>query len=96
LVVANAEWGAKPNPVYSTWVIDLPAIFDTASGQMCPYANVGSPIIGFQGSDFTTDDAGIVGRDFSKPRPQGIFVHDPITNTLIRIVQNGSRPDWSN
>ena len=96
LMVANAEWGAQPNPVYSTWIIDLPAIFDTVSGQMCPYENVGSPIIGFQGSDFTTDDSGIVGRDFSKPRPQGIFVHDPNTNALTRIVKVGSRPDWSN
>jgi hypothetical protein len=96
LMVANAEWGAQPNPVYSTWIIDLPAIFDTVSGQMCPYANVGSPIIGFQGSDFTTDDAGIVGRDFGKPRPQGIYVHDPTANSLTRIVRVGSRPDWSN
>jgi hypothetical protein len=96
LMVANAEWGAQPKPVYSTWIIDLPAIFDTVSGQMCPYENVGSPIIGFQGSDFTTDDSGIVGRDFSKPRPQGIFVHDPNSNALTRIVKVGSRPDWSN
>jgi hypothetical protein len=96
LMVANAEWGAQPNPIYSTWIIDLPAIFDTVSGQMCPYENVGSPIIGFQGSDFTTDDAGIVGRDFGKPRPQGIYVHDPDQNELKRIVKVGSRPDWSN
>ena len=96
LMVANAEWGAKPKPVYSTWIIDLPAIFGSGSGQMCPYANVGSPIIGFQGADFTTDDAGLVGRDFGKPRPQGIYRHDPISNTLIRIVSSGSRPDWSN
>jgi hypothetical protein len=96
LMVANAEWGAQPNPVYSTWIIDLPAIFDTGSGQMCQYANVGSPIIGFQGSDFTTDDAGIVGRDFGKARPQGIYVHDPDKNELNRIVKVGSRPDWSN
>lgn len=95
LMITNANWGAQPNPVYSTWIIDLPFIFNNVSGQ-CTYANVGSPIIGFQGSDFTTDDAGIVGRDFSKPRPQGIYVHDPNKNELKRIVKVGSRPDWSN
>ena len=95
LMIANTNWGAHPNPVYSTWIIDLPFIFNNVPGQ-CTYANVGSPIIGFQGSDFTTDDAGIVGRDFSKPRPQGIYVHDPDENELKRIVKVGSRPDWSN
>jgi hypothetical protein len=96
LMIANANWGAQPNPVYSTWIIDLPAIFNNVPGPMCTYGNVGSSIIGFQGSDFTTDDAGIVGRDFGKPRPQGIYVHDPIKNELNRIVKVGSRPDWSN
>jgi hypothetical protein len=98
LVVANAEWGAQPNANYSTWIIDLPAVFDpnAISGAHCPLYNVGSPIPGFQGRDFTTNDVGLVGEDFGKPRPQGIHVYDLTELTLSRIVKDGRRPDWSN
>lgn len=79
-----------------TMIVDLPGVFDPVSGLNCPIATLGSPILNFEGSDFTTVDAGIVGQDTSKNRVRGVWVYDFSTGTRTKIIGNGGRPDWSN
>ena len=80
-------------------IIDLPQIFDpdsSADGLACSTATMGEPILEFQGTDFTTGDAGIVGSNARRGKTGGLWIYDLGTGTRTRIIGDGVSPDWSN
>ncbi len=95
LLIPLIDWSTRRNTRF-TVIVDLPGIFDPDLGLNCSIATLGSPILNFEGSDFTMLDAGIVGQDTSKNRVRGVWVYDFSTGTRTKIIDNGGRPDWSN
>jgi hypothetical protein len=81
-------------------IIDLPQLFDPdieVSGLHCTIATNGVPIPNFQGTDFTTDDTGIIGSDTgSKGKSGGISIYDLGDGSRTRIIGEGGYSDWSN
>ena len=70
-----------------------------ADGLGCSIATRESPILNFEGTDFTTGDMGIVGRDATrKNRNTGVWVYDLSLSagSRTKIVSEGGFPDWSN
>ena len=96
LMIPFADWSTRQNTRF-TMIFDLPALFDADSGLSCPIATtLGSTILNFEGKDFTTGDAGIVGQDFGKNRVRGVWVYDLGSGSLTKIIGSGGFPDWSN
>jgi hypothetical protein len=95
-MVSTIDWsaGGKHEPRF-VHIVDLPGIFDPGSNLHCPIATGTSPILDFLGTDFTTNDTGIVGRDYRK-HTRGIWVYDMESQSRTKIIDNGSFPDWSN
>jgi hypothetical protein len=96
LMVSTIDWsaGGKHHPRF-VHIIDLPGIFDPGSNLHCPIATGTSPILDFLGTDFTTNDTGIVGRDYRK-HTRGVWVYDVESESRTKIIDIGSSPDWSN
>ena len=100
LMVSLIDWSAKPGRSRFMIILDLPHLFDPdidVSGLHCTIATNGVPIPNFQGTDFTTDDAGIIGSDTgSKGKSGGISIYDLGDGSRTKIISDGGYSDWSN
>jgi len=101
LMLSVIDWSGRRGGGGSfTIILDLPQIFDptgATGGLHCTSATNGVPILNFQGSDFTTDDAEIVGSDTgSKGKSGGISIYDLGDGSRTKIISDGGNSDWSN
>jgi hypothetical protein len=100
LMVSLIDWSAKPGRSRFTIILDLPQLFDptaAANGLHCTIATNGVPIPNFQGTDFTTGDAGIIGSDTgSKGKSGGISIYGLGDGSRTKIISDGGYSDWSN
>jgi hypothetical protein len=96
LMISFADWSLRRNNRFPV-IFDLPAMFDPMSGLSCSVATqLDLPITNFEGSDFTTLDGEIIGRDMSKNRATGVWIFNMDTGTRKEIIGDGGFPDWSN
>ena len=100
LMVSVIDWSAKPGRSRFMIIVDLPQLFDptaAANGLHCTIATNGVPIPNFQGTDFTTDDKGIIGSDTgSKGKSGGISIYNLSDGSRTKIISDGGYSDWSN
>jgi hypothetical protein len=99
LMISVIDWSASRGGERFVVILDLVHTFDLdawAAGLRCSTATMPVPILDFQGSDFTTGDAGIVGTNSGKGKPGGLWVYDLSKNTRTRIIGEGGSADWSN
>lgn len=99
LMLSVIDWSASRGGLRFVVILDLVQTFDPdawADSLRCSIATEGSPILDFQGNDFTTGDAGIVGPKSGKGKPGGIWIHDLDDGTRTKIISAGGFADWSN
>jgi hypothetical protein len=98
LVIPLIDWGySNKHPARFTMIFDLPNLFHANSGLSCPLTTGPTATIrDFEASDFTTDDAGIVGTDFGKRPYVGVTILDLSDNSRTKIISDGGYSDWSN
>ncbi len=101
LMLSVIDWSAKRGGGAFIVILDLVQMFDPAAwaaGLHCSIATNATPILDFDGTDFTTGDKGIVGRDRRKNRNTGVWVYDLSLSagSRTKIVSEGGFPDWSN
>jgi hypothetical protein len=98
LMIPLVDWGySQRHEARFTMIIDLPQLFDPVSGLSCSLTNAPTAtILDFDGTDFTTDDAGIIGRDQSKNRNTGVWIYNFSSESRTKIIDSGGYPDWSN
>jgi hypothetical protein len=101
LMISAIDWSAPANSSSRFIVIlDLVQTFDPVAwgnGLHCSIATVDTPILDFQGNDFTTGDAGIIGPNSVKGKPGAIWIHDLDDGTRTEIFNKGGYyADWSN
>jgi hypothetical protein len=96
LMLSLVDWSTRRNDRF-VMILDLPAVFEDNPSVNCPIATPASaPILNFAASDFTDDDAGIIGQDTSKNRSTGIWIYDLATGDRTKILNSGVGPDWIN